>query len=88
MVFLFSVYGSGPSQACRIRPLCPAQDIPGVESGRPVDRIDDLLPVLPKGIKTKIKRRMLDADRKAKEKADQQQSKLPGGDADRTGAEK
>lgn len=64
------------------------QDIPGVESGRPADRIDDLLPFVPKGIKSGVKRKMLLADRKAKVKADQEQSKLPGGDDDTTGAEK
>ncbi|KAK9809699.1 hypothetical protein WJX73_006828 [Symbiochloris irregularis] len=63
-------------------------DIPGIESGRPADRIDDLLCCLPKGIKSKVKRRMMIADRKATEKADEQKSRLPGGDADNTGAEK
>lgn len=68
-------------------PVCATQDIPGVESGRPVDRVDDLLP-LPKGIKNKIKRRMVAANLKAQEKADQQQAKLGGGDAGSTGAQK
>ena len=68
-------------------PLCMAQDIPGVEAGRVVDRIDNFLP-LPRPLKTKVKHRMLAADRAAKEKANERQSKLPGGEADSTGAEK